>query len=71
MTEWCLIILCIGGVISAEAINSSLETLADKVSDKPDPFIGKAKDLAAGAVLIMAIASVGVGLLIFLPKFIG
>lgn len=68
--EWALIALCIGGVISAEAFNSAIEALADKVSPEKDSLIGKAKDLAAFGVLIMAIASVAVGLIIFLPRII-
>lgn len=68
--EWAAVFLCIGGVISLEAVNSALETLADKVSPGFDPLIGRAKDLAAGAVLVMAIASVAVGAVIFIPPLI-
>lgn len=68
--EWCAVILCIGCVLMAEAFNTSIEALCDKVSPDYDPLIGKAKDIAAGAVLLMAIASMAVGLIIFLPKFI-
>ncbi|MCH5225859.1 MAG: diacylglycerol kinase family protein [Muribaculaceae bacterium] len=66
--EWCLVVLCIGAVFAAEAFNTALEKLADKVSRETDPLIGAAKDVAAGAVLILSIASVVVGLIIFLPK---
>lgn len=68
LTEWCLVALCIGLVISAEAVNSSIEALADKISTEQNPLIGKAKDLAAFAVLFLTLASVTVGLLIFIPK---
>lgn len=71
VTEWCLISLCIAGVLAAEAFNSAIEALADKISPQKDSLIGKAKDLGAAAVLIMALGSVAVGLIIFLPKFIG
>lgn len=67
--EWCLVILCIGGVLMAEGFNTAVELLSDKVSPEYDPLIGAAKDIAAGAVLIMAIAAAAVGLIIFLPKF--
>lgn len=70
ITEWCLLALCIGSVISAEAFNSALESLADKVSVAYDPLIGKAKDMAAFAVLMLSLTAVCVGLLIFLPKII-
>lgn len=68
--EWCVVALCIGCVLMAEAFNSAIEALADKVSCERDPLIGKAKDLAAGAVLLMVFAAVAAGLIIFLPKFI-
>ena len=67
-TEWCLVSLCIGGVFMAEAFNTAIEKLADKVSQEYDPLIGSAKDVAAGGVLIMAIAAMAVGLIIFIPK---
>lgn len=68
--EWCAVILCIGGVLMAEALNTALEALCDKVSPGFDPLIGRAKDVAAGAVLLFVFAAVAVGLIIFLPKFI-
>lgn len=68
--EWAVIALTIGAVISAEAVNSAIEALADKVCDTQDSLIGRAKDLAAAAVLVMAFAAVAVGLIIFLPKII-
>ena len=71
ITEWCLIVLCIGGVLAAEGFNSAIEALSDKVSRDRDPLIGKAKDIAAFSVLIMCLASICVGLLIFFPKWIG
>ena len=70
VTEWCLVILCIGGVLMAEGFNTAIEYLADKITKDHDPLIGKAKDVAAGAVLILVFAAVAVGLLIFLPKFV-
>lgn len=68
--EWCAVILCIGGVLMAEAFNTAIEALCDKVSPDIDPLIGKTKDIAAGAVLIFVIASVCIGVIIFLPKLI-
>lgn len=69
-TEWCIVALCIGGVLMAEAFNTAIEALCDKVSPEYDPLIGKAKDVAAGAVLLLVIGVVAAGLIIFLPKFI-
>lgn len=66
--EWCLIALCIGGVLMAEGFNTAVEALADKLCPEKDPLIAKAKDVAAGSVLLFVIAAVIVGLLIFIPK---
>lgn len=68
--EWIAVTIVIGAVFAAEAVNSALETLADLVSPEYNEAIKKTKDLAAGAVLIMAIISVIVGIIIFLPKLI-
>lgn len=65
--QWCIIILCIGLVFAAECINSAIEAIADKVSPCHDPLVGKAKDVAAAAVLLLAIAALAVGIVIFVP----
>ncbi len=70
VTEWIAVCLCIGMVLAAEAVNSALEALADRVSEEYDEAIKRTKDLAAGAVLLLAMASVVVGMLIFVPKLI-
>lgn len=67
-TEWCLSILSIALVLSAEAFNTSLEYLTDLVSPDYHELAGKTKDVAAGAVLISAIGAAIVGSIIFLPK---
>lgn len=66
--EWVAVCLCIGGVLMAEGFNSAVEALADKVCQQPDPLIKRAKDIAAGAVLLFVMAAVAVGLIIFIPK---
>lgn len=67
-TEWMLCILCFGLVMSAEMINTSIENIVDLVSPEQNELAGKAKDIAAGAVLVCAIISAIVGLIIFIPK---
>lgn len=67
-TEWIAITITIGVVLAAEAVNSSIEALADLVSPGYNEAIKRTKDLAAGAVLILAIAAAIVGLIIFTPK---
>ena len=68
LIEWCLMVLCICLVMAMEAMNSALEYLADKVSPEQDDLIGKAKDIAAAAVLLSAIGAAIVGGIILLSK---
>lgn len=68
LVEWCVISLCIGGVFMAEAFNTSIEKLADRVTLEKDPAIKIVKDVAAAGVLLMAISTVVVACLIFIPK---
>ncbi len=66
-SEWCWIVLAMMAVWTAEAFNTAFEFLADAVSPNYHPLIGKAKDVAAGAVLLSAIGSVIIGLIIIVP----
>lgn len=66
--EWLLVVFVIGWVISLEALNSALEYVCDRLSPAQDELIGKAKDVAAGAVLISAVSAALIGLVIFVPK---
>ena len=50
-------------------INSAIESVVDLASPEIHPLAKKAKDIAAGAVLIFAITSVVIGLIIFVPKW--
>ena len=66
-TEWCIVLLCFGMVLAAEGFNTAIERLVDLVSPERDPVAGDVKDVAAGAVLICAIAAAIIGCIIFLP----
>ena len=68
--EWIAVTIVIGMVLSAEAINSSLERTADFVKAERDDRKRDIKDLGAAAVLLTAIAAAIVGLIIFLPKIL-
>ncbi|HSJ38109.1 MAG TPA: diacylglycerol kinase family protein [Planococcus sp. (in: firmicutes)] len=68
-TEWMMIVVVIGGMLAFEMINSSMERIVDLASPDLHPLAKQAKDMAAGAVLVFAIASAIIGLLIFLPKW--
>jgi len=65
--EWCWIILAIAIVWTAEALNTAFEFLADAASPEFHPLVRDAKDVAAGAVLITAIASTIIAVIIFRP----
>ncbi len=65
--EWIAVVFAIGLVLAAETFNSAIETLVDKISPDYDDRAGKIKDLAAGAVLFMAIAAAIVGIIVFGP----
>ncbi|MEA4975086.1 MAG: diacylglycerol kinase family protein [Paludibacter sp.] len=67
-TEWMLCLLCFGLVFGAEMVNTSIENIVDLVSPKKHELAGRAKDMAAGAVLISALFAACVGLIIFIPK---
>ncbi|WP_274309568.1 diacylglycerol kinase family protein [Solibacillus daqui] len=70
MIEWLIIILVIALVIGTEMVNTAIERVVDLASPEIHPLAKQAKDIAAGAVLVFAIASVIIGLLIFLPKWL-
>jgi diacylglycerol kinase (ATP) len=70
-SEWCWIVLAISIVWTAEALNTAFEFLADAASPNFHPVVRDAKDVAAGAVLITAIASAVIGAIIFWPHVKG
>lgn len=69
-TEWIIIIFAVALVLAAELFNTSIEFLIDLLSPEYHEKAGRAKDIAAGAVLICAISAAIAGLIIFLPKLI-
>lgn len=65
--DWCWIILAISIVWTAEALNTAFEFLADAASPAFHPLVRDAKDVAAGAVLVTALAAAIIGGIIFWP----
>ncbi|MCU6707679.1 diacylglycerol kinase family protein [Paenibacillus sp. J5C_2022] len=65
--EWALIAMAVGMVISAEVMNTAVENAVDLACPERHPLAKIAKDCAAGAVLICAIAAVIIGLLVMGP----
>lgn len=68
--EWNWIILAIVSVWTAEALNTAFEFLVDVTNPTFHPLVRKAKDVAAGAVLIAAVGSVIIGVLVFGPYLV-
>ncbi len=65
--DWIALLVAIALVWIAEALNTALEYLADAAVPRQHPLIGKAKDVAAAAVLIAALVAVLIALIVFLP----
>lgn len=68
--DWIHLLILIAIVHISEAFNTAIETLVDLVSPQQHPLAGKVKDIAAGAVLMSAIAAMVGGIIIFYPYFI-
>lgn len=66
--EWLALILSIALVLAFEAINSAVEAVVDLASPELHPLAKRAKDAAAGAVLVAAIGAALVGIVVFLPR---
>jgi undecaprenol kinase len=63
--EWSILLILIGIVLAAELFNTALENLTDLVTKEYHPLAGKAKDIAAAAVLVLSVVSLIVGFIIF------
>lgn len=68
--DWLWLLLAIALVWTAELFNTALEQLADACVPEQHPLIGRAKDLAAAAVLVAALLALLIGLLVFLPHLL-
>jgi len=71
--EWLMVILLIGAVLSAELFNTAIEEICDLVTAKLKLHYSDTtapRDLAAGAVLIIAVVAALIGLVIFIPKLL-
>ena len=68
--EWCISLTLFGLVMGLELVNTAVEAVVDLVTEEYKPLAKKAKDTAAGAVLIAAIMAAIAGLIIFIPRFL-
>ena len=71
MIEWIICIICFALVITGELFNTAVELTVDLAMPEFNKKAKMAKDISAGAVLVLAIVSVIIGLIIFVPKIIG
>jgi undecaprenol kinase len=65
--EWLAIIISIGLVLSLELTNTAIEEIVDSFTSDTHPGAKKAKDVAAGAVLLAALTALILGVWVFLP----
>jgi diacylglycerol kinase (ATP) len=68
--DWCWLVVAIALVWVAECLNTAVEQLADATAPDPDPRVGRAKDAAAGAVLVAAIGASLIGALVLGPPLL-
>ena len=65
LTEWCLLVLCIAAVLTAEMFNSALESMAKAITGQSDPHLGNSLDIGSAAVLLASVGASIVGAIIF------
>ena len=69
--RFCILIMAIAAVISAEMLNSAIEFSLDAIfHNRYSRMLGMAKDIAAGAVMVVTISAIIVGVLLFAPPII-
>lgn len=71
ITKFCIVLFTIASVISAEMFNSAIEFSLDSIfHNKYSRMVGMAKDIAAGAVMVVTITALMIGVLLFVPPII-
>ncbi|GHH24796.1 diacylglycerol kinase [Sphingomonas glacialis] len=68
--DWRWLVVAIALVWVAEAINTAIEELCDRICTDFDPSIGRVKDLAAGGVLAASLAAAAISLLTLVPRLL-
>lgn len=69
--EWAVVFVCFGLVLGGECFNSAVEAVVDLASPERCELARKAKDAAAGGVLLFSFASLAVGIVLFVPRILG
>jgi diacylglycerol kinase len=68
--EWCILLGCIGMVLTTELVNSAIETLFHGLDERTKVRTSAALDIAAGAVLVASMSAVVIGSIVFLHRLI-
>jgi diacylglycerol kinase len=69
--QWCLLLLCIGLVLTAELFNSALETLFRGLDKSTKEKTWRSLDISAGAVLLASVVAIVIGAAVFLNQLVG
>ncbi len=70
LLEWLVCLLFIGLVIGTELLNTAIEAAIDLTCPDKNSLAKVAKDTAAAAVMVFALAALIAGIIIFLPRII-
>jgi diacylglycerol kinase len=65
LVEWCILILCIIGVLTAELFNSAIESMAKAITHQNHPHLGDSLDIASAAVLVASLGAAVIGAMVF------
>jgi diacylglycerol kinase len=68
LVDWCLLLLCVAGALTAEMFRSAINTIAGAVSEE-NPQLREGLEIASGAVLIAVFAASLVSVLVFVHRF--
>lgn len=68
--EWTVLVISIGLVISVELTNTAIEAVVDSFTSQDHPGARLAKDISAGAVLVISLMALSVGVFVFLPHIL-
>lgn len=68
--SWVIVILCIGMVLFAELVNTSIESVVDLATQELHPLAKRAKDIAAASVFVLSVTAGVLGLIVFVRAFL-
>lgn len=68
--QWCLVVVLVAAIFILELLNTIFERLVDVFKPRMHEYIGEIKDMMSATVLVAALASIVIGLLIFIPYII-